>query len=314
MTIPAKNFNNIEEEIIFLKKKKNAVILAHYYQDEDIQDIADFIGDSLDLSKKAQTTNADVIVFCGVKFMAEVAKILSPNKQVILPDLKAGCSLEDSCKKDEFKLFKDKHPDHLILSYINCSAEIKALSDIIVTSSNAAKIINTLPKNQKIIFAPDRHLGGYLNKITGRKMLLWNGSCIVHETFSEKELVKLKIRNQDAKIIAHPECPENILNYANFIGSTSSLLKFISNDLSMKYIVATEPHILHQMKKNEPNKKFLVAPGQDGSCSCSNCPYMELNTLEKLKNCLSNLSPEIKISNELILNAKKPLNAMLKLS
>ena len=230
MTIPAKNFNNIEEEIIFLKKKKNAVILAHYYQDEDIQDIADFIGDSLDLSKKAQTTNADVIVFCGVKFMAEVAKILSPNKQVILPDLKAGCSLEDSCKKDEFKLFKDKHPDHLILSYINCSAEIKALSDIIVTSSNAAKIINTLPKNQKIIFAPDRHLGGYLNKITGRKMLLWNGSCIVHETFSEKELVKLKIRNQDAKIIAHPECPENILNYANFIGSTSSLLKFISND------------------------------------------------------------------------------------
>ena len=313
MTIPAKNFNNIEEEIIFLKKK-NAVILAHYYQDEDIQDIADFIGDSLDLSKKAQTTNADVIVFCGVKFMAEVAKILSPNKQVILPDLKAGCSLEDSCKKDEFKLFKDKHPDHLILSYINCSAEIKALSDIIVTSSNAAKIINTLPKNQKIIFAPDRHLGGYLNKITGRKMLLWNGSCIVHETFSEKELVKLKIRNQDAKIIAHPECPENILNYANFIGSTSSLLKFISNDLSMKYIVATEPHILHQMKKNEPNKKFLVAPGQDGSCSCSNCPYMELNTLEKLKNCLSNLSPEIKISNELILNAKKPLNAMLKLS
>ena len=266
------------------------------------------------MSKKAQTTNADVIVFCGVKFMAEVAKILSPNKQVILPDLKAGCSLEDSCKKDEFKLFKDKHPDHLILSYINCSAEIKALSDIIVTSSNAAKIINTLPKNQKIIFAPDRHLGGYLNKITGRKMLLWNGSCIVHETFSEKELVKLKIRNQDAKIIAHPECPENILNYANFIGSTSSLLKFISNDLSMKYIVATEPHILHQMKKNEPNKKFLVAPGQDGSCSCSNCPYMELNTLEKLKNCLSNLSPEIKISNELILNAKKPLNAMLKLS
>ncbi len=314
MTIPAKNFDNIEEEIIFLKKKRNAVILAHYYQDENIQDIADFIGDSLDLSKKAQATNADVIVFCGVKFMAEVAKILSPNKQVILPDLKAGCSLEESCKKNEFKLFKDKHPDHLVLSYINCSAEIKALSDIIVTSSNAAKIINTLPKNQKIIFAPDRHLGGYLNKITGRKMLLWNGSCIVHETFSEKELVKLKIRNQDAKIIAHPECPENILNYANFIGSTSSLLKFISSDLSMKYIVATEPHILHQMKKNEPNKTFLVAPGHDGSCSCSNCPYMELNTLEKLKDCLTNLSPEIKISNELILNAKKPLNAMLKLS
>ena len=249
MTIPAKNFNNIEEEIIFLKKKKNAVILAHYYQDEDIQDIADFIGDSLDLSKKAQTTNADVIVFCGVKFMAEVAKILSPNKQVILPDLKAGCSLEDSCKKDEFKLFKDKHPDHLILSYINCSAEIKALSDIIVTSSNAAKIINTLPKNQKIIFAPDRHLGATLNKITGRKMLLWNGSCIVHETFSEKELVKLKIRNQDAKIIAHPECPENILNYANFIGSTSSLLKFISNDLIY------EIHCSNRTSHTSPNEK-----------------------------------------------------------
>ena len=246
--------------------------------------------------------------------MAEVAKILSPQKLVLLPDIKAGCSLEESCKAKEFKVFKKNHPEHVVLSYINCSAEIKALSDIIVTSSNAAKIIETIPKNKKIIFAPDKHLGSYLNKITGRNMLLWNGTCIVHETFSEKELIKIKVRNDDAKIIAHPECPENILNYADFIGSTSALLKFISTNNSMKFIVATEPHIIHQMKKNEPNKEFIVAPGNDGSCSCSNCPYMELNTLEKLRDCLLNLSPQINIDNELILKAKKPLNVMLKLS
>ncbi len=310
----ANTFNSIEEEILYLKKEENAIILAHYYQNEDIQDIADFIGDSLDLSKKAQKTNADVIVFCGVRFMAEVAKILSPNKTVLLPDIKAGCSLEESCKTEDFHAFKNNNPDHIVLSYINCSAEIKALSDIIVTSSNAAKIINSLPKNQKIIFAPDRHLGSYLNKITGRNMLLWNGTCIVHETFSEKELVKLKVRNDDAKIIAHPECPENILNYADFIGSTSALLKFITDNKANKFIVATEPHIIHQMKKNEPHKEFIVAPGNDGSCSCSNCPYMELNTLEKLRDCLLNISPQINISNELILKAKKPLNMMLKLS
>ena len=310
----AKNFENIEDEILFLKKERNAVLLAHYYQNEEIQDIADFIGDSLDLSKKAQKTNASTIVFCGVRFMAEVAKILSPQKLVLLPDIKAGCSLEESCKAKEFKVFKKNHPEHVVLSYINCSAEIKALSDIIVTSSNAAKIIETIPKNKKIIFAPDKHLGSYLNKITGRNMLLWNGTCIVHETFSEKELIKIKVRNDDAKIIAHPECPENILNYADFIGSTSALLKFISTNNSMKFIVATEPHIIHQMKKNEPNKQFIVAPGNDGSCSCSNCPYMELNTLEKLRDCLLNLSPQINIDNELILKAKKPLNVMLKLS
>tara|TARA_B100000029_G_scaffold344593_1_gene337007 strand:- start:390 stop:1334 length:945 start_codon:yes stop_codon:yes gene_type:complete len=306
--------STIEEEILFLKKKKNAVILSHFYQDEEIQDIADFIGDSLDLSKKAQATNADVIVFCGVRFMAEVAKILSPNKTVILPDIRAGCSLEESCKATDFVDFKKLHPDHIVLSYINCSAEIKALSDIIVTSSNAAKIIKSLPKKQKIIFAPDKHLGNYLNKITKREMLLWNGTCVVHETFSEKELIKLKIRNEEAKIIAHPECPENILNHADFIGSTSALLKFISSSKNEKFIVATEPHIIHQMKKNEPTKTFTVAPGNDGSCSCSNCPYMELNTLEKLRDCLSNLSPEINIDRELILKAKKPLNEMLKLS
>ena len=309
-----KKFSNLEEEILHYKKKKNAVILSHFYQDEEIQDIADFVGDSLDLSKNAERTKADVIVFCGVRFMAEVAKILSPNKTVILPDLNAGCSLEESCKAKDFERFKKNHPEHIVLSYINCSAEIKALSDIIVTSSNAQKIIKNLPSDQKIIFAPDKHLGSYLNKVTNRNMLLWNGTCIVHETFSAKELVKAKVRNPDAKIIAHPECPENILNYADFIGSTSSLLKYISKDKNKKFIVATEPHILHQMKKNEPEKTFLVAPGTDGSCSCSNCPYMELNTLEKLRDCLLHLSPEIQISNELILKAKKPLNLMLKLS
>ena len=308
------NFKDIEDEINFLKKKNNAIILSHFYQDEDIQDIADFIGDSLDLSKKAQKNDADVIVFCGVRFMAEVAKILSPHKKVILPDINAGCSLEESCQVNEFREFKKKYPNHIVLSYINCSAEIKAESDIIVTSSNAKKIIESMPVKQKIIFAPDKHLGGYLNKITGRDMVLWNGTCIVHETFSERELIKMKVRADDAKIIAHPECPENILNHADFIGSTSSLLRFISTNESKRFIVATEPHIIHQMKKNEPNKEFLIAPGHDGKCSCSNCPYMELNTLEKLRDCLLNLSPEINIDNELILKAKKPLNTMLKLS
>ena len=310
----SKNFTNIEDEINYLKKIKNAVILAHFYQDEDIQDIADYIGDSLDLSKKAQAANADIIVVCGVRFMAEVAKILNPSKKVLLPDLNAGCSLEESCRYADFKKFKEKNSDHIVLSYINCSAEIKSLSDIIVTSSNAEKIINSLPINQKIIFAPDKHLGNYLNKKTGRNMLLWNGTCIVHETFSEKELVKLKVRKPSAKVIAHPECPESILNHADFVGSTSALLRFISSCSSQEFIVATEPHILHQMKKNEPEKKFLVAPGNDGECSCSNCPYMELNTLEKLRDCLTNSSPEIKIDRELVLNAKKPLISMLKLS
>ena len=308
------NFKDIEDEINFLKEKNNAIILSHFYQDEDIQDIADFIGDSLDLSRKAQQNDSDVIVFCGVRFMAEVAKILSPHKKVILPDINAGCSLEESCQVNDFRKFKKKYPHHIVLSYINCSAEIKAESDIIVTSSNASKIIESIPIDQKIIFAPDKHLGGYLNKITKRDMVLWNGTCVVHETFSERELIKMKVRYDDAKIIAHPECPENILNHADFVGSTSSLLRFISMNDSKMFVVATEPHIIHQMKKNEPNKKFIVAPGSDGKCSCSNCPYMELNTLEKLRDCLRNLSPEINIDNELILKAKKPLNTMLKLS
>ena len=314
MEILEKNFISIEDEILHLKKEKNAIILAHFYQDEGIQDIADFVGDSLDLSKKAEKNDADVIVFCGVKFMAEVAKILSPSKTVILPDINAGCSLEESCQVEDFKKFKKSYPNHKVVTYINCSADIKAESDIIVTSSNAEKIINSIPKNENIIFAPDKHLGNYLMKKTNRDMVLWDGSCIVHVTFSERELIKLKVRNDDAKIIAHPECPENILRHADFIGSTSSLLKFVHKDSSQKFIVATEPHIIHQMKKLEPNKEYMIAPGVDGNCSCSNCPFMELNTIEKLRDCLKSLSPEIFIDNELILRAKKSLNTMLKLS
>ena len=304
----------IEDEIKLLKQEKNAVILAHYYQDEEIQDIADFVGDSLDLSKKAANTKAEVIVFCGVKFMAEVAKILSPNKRVILPDINAGCSLESSCKPEYFKIFKDKHPEHTVISYINCSAEIKAMTDIIVTSSNAKKIIESLPKNEKIIFAPDKNLGSYLNKITKRNMLLWNGSCIVHEVFSEKEILKLKLRNEDAEIIAHPECTESILSHASFIGSTSALLSHINNSDSKKFIIATEPHIIHQMKKVQPQKIFIPAPITNEKCSCSICPYMELNTMEKLKRCLLEMSPEITLSKDMILKSKKPLNKMLELS
>ena len=314
MGILEKSFISIEDEILHLKREKNAIILAHYYQDEDIQDIADFVGDSLDLSKKAEKNDADIIVFCGVKFMAEVAKILSPSKKVILPDINAGCSLEESCQVKDFKKFKRNYPNHKVVTYINCSADIKAESDIIVTSSNAEKIINSIPEDEKIIFAPDKHLGNYLIKKTKRDMVLWDGACIVHITFSERELIKLKVRNDDAKIIAHPECPEDILKHADFIGSTSSLLKFINKDSSQKFIVATEPHIIHQMKKLEPNKEYLIAPGVDGNCSCSNCPFMELNTMEKLRDCLKNLSPEILIENELILRAKKSLNTMLKLS
>ena len=304
----------IEDKILNLKKKRNAVILAHYYQDEDIQDIADFVGDSLDLSRKAANTSCDTIVFCGVKFMAEVAKILNPMKNVIIPDLKAGCSLEQSCPSHSFKKFKEQNPHHLIISYINCSAEIKALSDIIVTSSNARKIINQLPKNENIIFAPDQHLGSYLNKITGRNMLLWRGSCIVHETFSEKEIVKLKIRNPKSELIAHPECPEEILRHAEHIGSTSSLLKYTENSGSSSFIVATEPHIIHQMKKRAPQKEFIIAPGNDGSCSCSKCPFMELNTMEKLLHCLENNTPSIYMDSVLMKSAKKPLIKMLEMS
>ncbi len=312
-TLTSKN-QFIEEEILNLKQEKNAVILAHYYQDEDIQDIADFVGDSLDLSKKAADTDCEIIVFCGVKFMAEVAKILNPKKKVIIPDLNAGCSLEESCQPENFRKFKSLYPNHSVISYINCSAEIKSMSDVIVTSSNAKKIIDSFPISEKIIFAPDKHLGNYLNKITGRKMVLWDGSCIVHEIFSEKEIIRLKLQNDDAEMIAHPECPEKILNHAHHIGSTSSLLSYVTKSSSSKFIIATEPHIIHQMKKIAPEKKFIPAPISDENCSCSNCPFMELNTMEKLRNCLLKGKPQINLENEMLLNAKKPLIKMLQLS
>jgi quinolinate synthase len=307
---------NLIGEIQKLKKELNAVILAHYYQDEEIQDIADFIGDSLDLSRKAAATDADVIVFCGVKFMAEVAKILSPNKKVIIPDLKAGCSLEESCSPLAFKKFREDHPDHIALTYINCSAEIKALSDIIVTSANARKIIEQIPANQKIIFAPDQHLGRYLSKITNRDMLLWQGSCIVHEQFSEKELVKLIANHPEARVIAHPECPENLLEHTHHIGSTSSLLKFVEQNQGAKFIVLTEPHIIHQMKQKNPTAKFYDCPFIDkAGCSlCNTCPYMQLNTLEKLYLTMKNQNNEIFLDEELRNKAAKSLNKMLEMS
>ncbi len=303
-------------EIQKLKKELNAVILAHYYQDEEIQDIADFIGDSLDLSRKAASTDADVIIFCGVKFMAEVAKILSPNKKVIIPDMKAGCSLEESCPPAAFKKFRTDNPDHIALTYINCSAEIKALSDIIVTSANAEKIIEQIPIKQKIIFAPDQHLGRYLIKKTGRDMLLWKGSCIVHEQFSEKELVKLKTNHPEAKVIAHPECPEALLNHANHIGSTSSLLKFVETNQGNEFIVLTELNIIHQMKHKNPTAKFYDCPFVDkaGCTLCNSCPYMQLNTMEKLYLVMANQNNEILLDDDLMIKARKSLNRMLEMS
>jgi quinolinate synthase len=300
-------------EIEKLKKEKNAVILAHYYQEPDIQDVADYIGDSLGLAQNAATTSADIIVFAGVHFMAETAKILNPGKKVLLPDLKAGCSLSDSAPPPLFKAFKDKHPDHLVISYINCSAGIKALSDIICTSSNAQKIVESLPADQKIIFAPDKNLGGYINKQTGRNMLLWNGACMVHEIFSLEKITKLKIRHPNAKLIAHPECEEPVLAIADYIGSTTGLLKFSQTDTSQEYIVATEAGILHQMQKGAPEKTFIPAP-PDNACACNDCPYMKLNTLEKLYLCLKYEIPEITMEEEIRIAAKKPIDRMLEIS
>lgn len=319
MNNPAKRNMDFEEAINRLRREMNAVILAHYYQDDDIQDLADFVGDSLELARKAATTNADVIVFCGVRFMAEGAKILNPDKLVLIPDLKAGCSLEDSCPPKEFSAFKAQHPDHMVITYINCSAEIKALSDIIVTSSNAEMIINQLPKDQKIIFAPDKYLGGYLNKKTGRDMLLWDGTCMVHERFSEQELIKLKTLHPEAHIIAHPECPETLLRYAEHVGSTSSLLRYTQERPGQSFIVLTEMGIFHQMKKLSPNSIFYDVPsvaGESvGACvSCNQCPYMKLNTMEKIYNCMKNRSPSLELSQDLITRAKKPLQKMLEMS
>jgi quinolinate synthase len=273
---------DLRVEIDRLRKERNAVILGHYYQTPEIQDISDFVGDSLDLSRKAQATDADVIAFCGVRFMAETAKILSPDKIVVLPDMDAGCSLEDSCPPEQFKAFREAHPDHIALTYINSSAEVKALSDIIVTSSSAETILKQIPKEQKIIFGPDKHLGGWLARKTGRDMLLWPGVCIVHEAFSETELLKLKAQHPEAPVLAHPECPPHILDHADHIGSTSSILSYALKSPSNTLIVATEPHIIHQMEKSAPQKTFIGAPGADGNCNCNMCPYMALNTMEKL--------------------------------
>jgi len=307
-------FLDFEEEINRLRKEKNAVILAHYYQAPEIQDIADFVGDSLDLSRKAAGTDADMIAFCGVKFMGECAKILSPDKTVVIPDRDAGCSLEDSCQPEDFAAFREKHPDHTAITYVNCSAEVKALSDIIVTSSNAESIINQLPADEKILFAPDRHLGTYLAKKTGRDIVPWPGTCIVHEQFNERELVKLTVRHPGAKIAAHPECPDTILKHADHIGSTRSILEYVTSYDAEEFIVATEQQIIHQMIKAAPEKTFIAAPGADGTCDCANCPFMAKNSLEKLYLAMLNEAPRVELPEDLRVKALAPLQKMLDMS
>jgi quinolinate synthase len=301
------------EEIRYLQQKKNAVILAHYYQDADIQDIADYIGDSLGLAQEAQKSKANIILFAGVHFMAETAKILNPAKKVLIPDLNAGCSLADSCPPEKFSAFKKDHPDHIVITYINCTAEIKALSDIICTSSNAVQIVESLPKEQKIIFAPDKNLGAYINKKTGRNMVLWDGVCMVHEIFSSEKIVKLKLQHPNALVIAHPECESVVLEKADFIGSTTALLNFSKKNNCNEFIVATETGILHQMQKASPGKTFIPAP-PNNSCACNDCPHMKLNTLEKIYIALKYEQPELLMSDELLKNAKKPILKMLELS
>jgi quinolinate synthase len=306
---------NYADEINKLKKEKNAVILAHYYQVGEIQDIADYVGDSLGLSQQAAKTNADIIVFAGVHFMAETAKILNPTKKVLLPDLEAGCSLADSCPPADFAAFKKLHPDHVVISYINCSAEIKALSDIICTSSNAKKMVESVPKDKGIIFAPDKNLGRYLIKETGRDMLLWDGACIVHESFSIDKILDLKMKFPEAHIIAHPESEAHILKVAEYIGSTTGLLNYVKKSDAPTFIVATESGILHQMQKENPDKLLLAAPMEDGSaCSCNECPYMKMNTMEKLYRCLLDESPSIEIGEELRKKALVSIERMLSLS
>src|ERR1041385_265706 len=304
---------NLEEEILRLKQDLHAVILAHYYQDSEIQDLADFVGDSLDLSRRAASTDAETIVFAGVHFMAETAKILSPSKQVLLPDLKAGCSLAEGCPAPLFKEFRERHPGHVAISYINCSAEVKALSDIICTSSNAEKIIRQIPENRPILFAPDRNLGRYLVKKTGRQMVIWQGTCIVHETFSERKLLQHDRQYPNATLIAHPECDEAILNRAEFVGSTSALLRYVQQSSDREFIIATEAGIIHQMEKSCPDKIFIPAPPEE-SCACNLCPYMKLNTMEKLYLCMRDRSPEIVLSDDLIRRAYAPIRRMLEMS
>jgi len=304
---------SLADKIKLLKLEKNAIILAHYYQIPEIQDIADFIGDSLGLSQNTLETKADIIVFSGVHFMAETAKILNPTKKVLVPDMNAGCSLADSCPPDKFRVFKQNYPNHIVISYINCSAQIKTMSDVICTSSNAVKIVESFPKDQKIIFAPDKNLGGYINLLTGRKMVLWDGSCEVHDLIKSEAVIKLKSDNPDAKLIAHPECKAVILQIADFIGSTTALLNYTVKSDAKKFIVATETGILHQMKKASPDKEFLIVPSNE-TCACNDCSYMKMNTLEKLYLCLKNEQPELKLSENVIEKAKKPILRMLELS
>jgi quinolinate synthase len=304
---------DLDDAILRLKKERNAVLLAHYYQESEIQDIADFIGDSLQLAQEAQRTSADVIVFAGVHFMAETAKILNPDRIVVVPDMLAGCSLADGCPADRFRAWKARHPGATVVSYINCSAEVKAESDYVCTSSNAEKIINAIPRDDKILFAPDRHLGRYLMKKTGRDLVLWQGSCIVHETFSQRKLIALRNEHPSAKIIAHPECPEALLDMAAFIGSTSALLRYIATDDATEFIVATESGILHQMQKAAPHKTFIPAP-PEGNCACNECPFMRLNTPEKIYLALRDLSPRLEMPAELRERAKLPIDRMLALS
>jgi len=309
-----KDNSDIVRKINDVREKKNAVILAHYYQTGDIQDIADFTGDSLALSQKAAETNADIILFAGVKFMAETAKILAPGKKVLLPDLMAGCSLADSCNPVDFKKFINDNPGRTVISYVNTTAEIKALSDIICTSSNAVKIVESLPENEKIIFAPDRNLGNFILNKTGRDMIIWNGTCHVHEEFSLEGIIKLKKQYPEAKVIVHPECELPIRLVADFIGSTSALLSFTEKDDSKTYIIATEPGIIHQMKKSNPDKLFMHVPPRDSTCGCEECSFMKLITLEKIYNCLLNEAPEIIIDNDILIRAQKPINRMMEIS
>ncbi|MCS6813293.1 MAG: quinolinate synthase NadA [Cyanobacteria bacterium] len=305
--------HDLFEAIRALKQELNAVILAHYYQEPDIQDIADYIGDSLGLSRQAAATDADVIVFAGVHFMAETAKILNPHKLVLLPDVNAGCSLADSCPPAEFAQFKAQHPGHLVISYINCTAEIKAMSDIVCTSSNAVQIVKQIPADQPIIFAPDRNLGKYVMEKTGREMVLWQGSCIVHETFSEKKVVQLMIDHPEAEMIAHPECEPAVLRHANYIGSTTALLNYVQRSTRQAFIVATEPGIIHQMQKVAPSKQFIPAPPLN-NCACNECPHMRLNTLEKLYRCMRDRTPEITLPEDVRIAALKPIQRMLAMS
>ncbi len=304
---------DIIEKIQHLKKQKNAVILAHYYQIPEIQELADYVGDSLGLAQKAVKSDSKIILFAGVHFMAETAKILNPETKVLLPDLEAGCSLAESCPRDKFADFKTQHPDHIVISYINCTADIKTMSDVICTSGNAVQLVESFPQSQKIIFAPDKNLGGYINKITGRDMVLWDGTCEVHDILSTEAIIKMKIDNPDAKLVAHPECKAAVLELADFVGSTTAMLKFTMKDDSKKYIVATETGILHQMHKNSPEKEFLIVP-TDETCSCNDCPYMKLNTLEKIYLSLQNEQPEIILDKDVMEKAKVPIVRMLDIS